>query len=93
MTTTTVLKVDERPCRQCGATLPAEPSSPGRPRAFCNSRCRRTWHSKQEREAEQRARDEERERRKYESDIRFHGKREADRRARERTRNRKDNDG
>ena len=78
------LKAPERPCRECGATLVAEPSGPGRPKAFCGARCRRTWHSRQERAAEQRTRDEEKERHRFETDQRFYGVREARRRARER---------
>jgi endogenous inhibitor of DNA gyrase (YacG/DUF329 family) len=78
------LKAVERPCRECGATLPAEQSGPGRPKAFCNFRCRRTWHSRQERAAEQSARDADKERRTQEYEIRIYGKRAAARMARER---------
>ncbi len=84
MTSDTALKALERPCRECGTTMPAQPSGPGRPKEFCGFRCRRTWHSRQERAAEQRARDEEKERHRFETDLRFYGVREARRRARER---------
>jgi endogenous inhibitor of DNA gyrase (YacG/DUF329 family) len=84
MPTTTTLKAPERPCRECGATLPAELSGPGRPKAFCNRRCRRTWHSRQELAAEHRERAEEQDRLTQEYETRIYGPRSAKRWAKER---------
>ena len=78
------LKADERPCRNCGELIPAQPSGPGRPREFCSSRCRRSWYHERERERELADRLEARERAWYELDTRIHGKRAADRLAKER---------
>jgi endogenous inhibitor of DNA gyrase (YacG/DUF329 family) len=57
------MKAPERPCRHCGATLPAEPSGPGRPKLFCSRRCRRDFYLLREKADRERERDEERKRR------------------------------
>jgi hypothetical protein len=57
------VKAPERPCKGCGATIPAQPSGPGRPRLFCSRACRRDFYLGQERVERERERAEERERR------------------------------
>jgi len=78
------VKAAERPCRNCGELIPAQPSGPGRPREFCSTHCRRSWHHERERERELAEQSEIRERARYELEARIHGKREANRRAKER---------
>jgi hypothetical protein len=75
MTLDTALKAPERPCRECGTTLAAEPSGPGRPRAFCGYKCRRAWHSRREQAERERERAEEKTRLRREYESRFYGKR------------------
>jgi hypothetical protein len=36
----TNLKAEARDCRGCGASIPEQPSGPGRPREFCTRDCR-----------------------------------------------------
>lgn len=88
MTTTAALKAEERPCKGCDATIPPQPRGPGRPREFCDRRCRRDFYHRQEKAELERERQEEWERRKQEHDIWWYGKREAKRLAKERARDR-----
>ena len=78
------MKADERPCRQCERTMPAQASGPGRPREFCSPECRFSWHYDRRRERLDAARWEEREAALYEFDLRVFGKRAADDGAKER---------
>ena len=75
------LKARERACKGCDATIPPQPSGPGRPREFHSRDCRRSYHHRREQEEVERQRAEERERMLRERDERFYGKREAARRA------------
>lgn len=77
-------KAPERPCRSCSAPIPAQPSGPGRPREFCSTECRRSFHYDREREREEAARQEAWERTRYRLDVQYHGKRRADQLARKR---------
>jgi hypothetical protein len=48
------MKAPERPCKACEATIPAQPSGPGRPKLFCSRRCRRDFYLVQEKAERQR---------------------------------------
>jgi hypothetical protein len=78
------LKAPTRLCRYCGDEIPAQPSSPGRPRAFCSRRCSRGWHGLKERYEREREADERSEADYYQMTRAWYGKRECDRLARER---------
>jgi hypothetical protein len=78
------MKAPEKTCQGCEATIPAQPSGPGRPRTFCSRRCRRDYYHRLEQAEIERERAEEEERRRREYEERVYGKREASRRARER---------
>jgi hypothetical protein len=82
--TSATLKAPERPCRGCEAMIPAQASGPGRPREFHSRDCRRSYYHRVEQAAVERERAEAEERRRYESDVRYYGKRAAKRMARER---------
>ncbi len=82
--TSATLKAPERACKGCGAKIPAQASGPGRPREFHSRDCRRSYYHRQEQAEIERERAEAEERRRYESDVRFYGKRAANRMARER---------
>ena len=79
------LKAAERPCRNCGAPIPAQPSGPGRPREFCSTHCRRSFHHEKERDRELAERAEATEQAWYKLDVTVHGKRKADQLAKQRT--------
>jgi hypothetical protein len=84
----TNLKAEARDCRGCGASIPEQPSGPGRPREFCTRDCRSQYHRRKEQAEVERQRQEAADARHFDLDKRFHGVREANRRARERQRNR-----
>jgi hypothetical protein len=81
-----MLKAPERPCKGCGAMIPAQPPGPGRPRLFHSRECRRNFYHRQEMDEISRERREADEKRRYENDVYNYGVREARRRARERER-------
>jgi hypothetical protein len=87
------VKAPERSCRHCGETIPAQPRGPGRPREFCTRRCRRDFYHQQEQATLNRERAEEWERRRYELDVAYYGKRKAKRLAKERAESRRRNGG
>jgi hypothetical protein len=80
------LKAPEKTCQGCEATIPAQPSGPGRPRTFCSRRCRRDYYHHAEQAEIERERAEEKERRTQEYETRIYGKRAADWMARDRAR-------
>ena len=82
------LEVIEVTCRQCDSNLPARAPGPGRPRVFCSPRCSMVWHQFVKMARLNAVQAERMERRRYEDDRRFFGKREADRRAKDRKKNR-----
>lgn len=90
MAPTTARKAPERPCKGCDATIPAQPRGPGRTREFCSRSCRRAYFHRQEKDEleweRQRGWAEEWERRTFETDVWYHGRREAKRRAKLRAR-------
>ncbi len=77
-------KAPERPCRSCGVTIPAQASGPGRPREFCSTECRRSFHYDRERERLVAERREAWERTRYRLNVQHFGKRKADQLARAR---------
>ena len=87
-------KAPERPCKGCGATIPAQPASPGRPRQFCSRSCRRDYFHQREKDELERERAErgaqQWELERFRTDQWQHGTREAERRARQRAKLRKD---
>jgi hypothetical protein len=89
---TTDTKAEERPCKNCKTTIPAQPRGPGRPRLFCSRSCRRTYFHQQEKdelEVERAAERAERlERQRFEADVWHRGTREAKKRARQRAKER-----
>jgi hypothetical protein len=78
------LKAPPRPCRFCGAEIPEQPSSPGRPRAFCSRKCSRQWHGLKERYEREREEEQEIERALYRRDLHMYGEKGADSLARKR---------
>jgi endogenous inhibitor of DNA gyrase (YacG/DUF329 family) len=78
------LKASEHPCRGCGATIPAQPRGPGRPRLYCSRRCRRAHYQRLEQAEVVLERTAQRERRRLEIETEWYGVREAKRRARDR---------
>jgi hypothetical protein len=77
------IKAPAQLCRYCGDEMPAQPSTPGRPRQFCTRRCGRAWHILKERFERAHAAEEKREQNEYEQDWRWYGKRAADKARRE----------
>jgi hypothetical protein len=90
MRTGETLKAPARRCRYCGAEIPAQPSSPGRPRAYCSRRCSRDWHTLKEHYERERDADERSEADYYQMTRAWYGKRECDRLARERAKRNED---
>jgi endogenous inhibitor of DNA gyrase (YacG/DUF329 family) len=78
------LKAPPRPCRFCGTEIPEQPSSPGRPRAFCSRKCSRRWHGLKEHYEREREKEQGVERGQHEWEKRLHGEKRADSLARKR---------
>jgi hypothetical protein len=78
------LKAPATRCRYCGTEMPAQPSSPGRPRTYCSRRCRRAWHVLKEAYEREREAEEKGEANYYQMTRGWYNKRECDRLARER---------